>query len=74
MSVSSSELGLHSPSSVSECVSPPWTQKGEEQHSLGGEGVGVPNEDDWKESLALFFGYFFDEYTLLNISRLSVYP
>jgi hypothetical protein len=26
---------------------------GEEQHSLAGEGVGTPNADDWKESLAL---------------------
>ncbi len=32
----------------------PWTQGGEEQHSLAGEGVGGPycDDDDWKESVA----------------------
>jgi hypothetical protein len=28
---------------------PPGTQRGEDQHSLAGEGVGGPNSDDWKE-------------------------
>ncbi len=33
-------------------VSPPL----EEQHPLADEGVGGPNSDDWKESLALYMG------------------
>jgi hypothetical protein len=32
---------------------PPWTQRGEEQHSFAVEGVGGPNSNDWKESLLL---------------------
>jgi hypothetical protein len=39
----------------SASVSPPGTQMGEEQHSLEGEGVGVPYSDDHKERLALCF-------------------
>jgi hypothetical protein len=34
---------------------PPRTQRGEEQHSLAGEGVVRPNSDDWKERLALYY-------------------
>ncbi len=47
----SSELIPPTPSE-SECVSP-LGSKGREQHSLGGEGVGGPNSDDWIEGLAL---------------------
>ncbi len=47
MFVLSSELGPQA------SVSPPLDPKGEEQHSLGGEGVGGPDSDDCKESLAL---------------------
>ncbi len=32
---------------------PPWTQRGEEQHSFAVEGVGGLNPNDWKESLVL---------------------
>ncbi len=32
---------------------PPWTQRGEEQHTLADEGVEGPNLDDWKENLAI---------------------
>jgi hypothetical protein len=49
MSVPSSELG---PPSPDECVSP-FEPNGGEQHSLGGDGVWVPNSDDRIESLAL---------------------
>jgi hypothetical protein len=34
-------------------VSPPWTQREGEQHSLADEEVGGPNSDNWTESLAL---------------------
>jgi len=47
----SSELIPPTPSE-SECVSP-LGSKGGEQHSLGGEGVGGTNSDDWIEGLAL---------------------
>ncbi len=46
-------LGIGSPHPLTRkrvCL-PPWTQRGEEQHSLVGEG---PNADDWKESLVLW--------------------
>jgi hypothetical protein len=32
---------------------PPWNQRGRGQHSLGGEGAGGANLDDWREILAL---------------------
>ncbi len=41
------------PPPPSECASPLGPKWGEDQHSLGCEGVGVPNLDDWNESLAL---------------------
>ncbi len=41
------------PSPASECVPPLGPKLGGEQHSLAGEGVGGPNSDDWRESLAL---------------------
>ncbi len=34
-------------------ASPPLDTKGEEQHSIAGEGAGESNSDDWTESLAL---------------------
>ncbi len=49
-------MGPPTPSPASVCF-PLWTQRGEEQHSLAGEGVGGPNSDDWKESLALCLLY-----------------
>ncbi len=45
------ELGSPHPLPRKRVCLPPWTQRGEEQHSLAGEG---PNSDDWKESLALW--------------------
>jgi hypothetical protein len=37
----SSELASPVPSPASECVPPPWNQRGGRQHSLSGEGAGV---------------------------------
>ncbi len=50
--VPSSEFGPPTPS-PQVIVSPPLDLKGGGQHSLAGEGVGEPNSDDGKESLAL---------------------
>ncbi len=50
MSVPSFELGPPIPSPARECVPP--ESKGA-QHSPAGEGVGGPNSDIWRESLAL---------------------
>ncbi len=54
MSVPSSELGPPHILRKRVCPPPPldahWW---EEQHTRAGEGVGGPNSDDWKESLAL---------------------
>ncbi len=43
-------IGTPIPSPASECV-PPGTKGG--THSSAGEGVGGPNSDDWRTSLAL---------------------
>ncbi len=45
-------IGIGSPPPQPARVSP-LDPKGEEQHSLAGEGMGGPNSDGWKESLAL---------------------
>ncbi len=58
MYVLSSELGPPTPSQASECVSLLRPKGREEQHSHAGEGVGGPNSDDWKESLALVIVYY----------------
>ena len=50
MSVPSFELGPHTPSPASECV-PPGTKVGG-QHWPAGKGMGGPNSDDGRESLA----------------------
>jgi hypothetical protein len=52
VSVPSSKLGPF-PTPPEASVSPPWTQRVEEQHSLASEGMGGPNSDDWNESQAL---------------------
>ncbi len=52
MSVPSSELGQPTPSPASECV-PPGIKEGCNTRLREGEGVGGPNSDDWRESLAL---------------------
>ncbi len=51
VSVPSFELGPPTPSTASECV-PPGTKVGG-QHWSAGKGMGGPNSDDWRESLAL---------------------
>ncbi len=52
LSVHSSELGPpQTPPPASECVSTLGPKRGK-QHSPAGEGVGIPNSDDWTESLA----------------------
>ncbi len=44
-------IGSPSPFPASECVSP--LDPKVERSNTPGEDVGVPNSDDWKESLAL---------------------
>ncbi len=44
-------IGSHAPLPPVS-VLPPWNQRGG-QHSLGGEGAGGANSDDWRESPAL---------------------
>ncbi len=42
-------IGYLRPNSRKRVCLPPWTQKREVQHSLGGEGVvGGGNSNDWK--------------------------
>jgi hypothetical protein len=69
VSVPSSDLGPPTPSPLVS-VSPPLDQKGEEQYSLAGEGVGGPNSDDWKESLALCIVY--TESVTINVHEVSL--
>ncbi len=48
------QIWVPSPPTPPASVTPPLDPRGEgKQHSLAGEGVGRPNSDDWKESLAL---------------------
>ncbi len=50
-------IGSAHPPPASECV-PPFNLRGG-QHSPAGEGMGGPNSDDWRESLALCLLYDF---------------
>ncbi len=71
MYVPSSELGLpHPPLPQSSVASPPPPgTKGEgEAHSPAGEGVGSPNSDDWRKSLAPCHLCGFHQFYMFSVS------